>query len=420
MKRNFGFLLLLILLTGIFVISGAGAATQERIKLAIWDYSMNPELRAVVDSFQKENPDIKVDVVDISNAEYINKMTVMLAGGEDIDLYAIKDFPSFSNYIGRNYLTNLNPYIKKSKVNVKPYGQALNFFKQKSNLMALPWRSDIYILYYNKDIFDKAGVAYPTNDMTWEQFRETAKKLTKGEGNEKTWGAFLHSWKSQVMNQGVTRGNHTLIEGKYAFLKPAYSLFLKMQNEDKSIMNMAEIKTTSTHYRAFFESGKVGMVYMGSWYIGALLSDKKAGRHNVNWDVAKAPHWPGAKPGTTVSVLTTMGINSKSKNKDAAWKLLNYFSGPKGAMIHAKYGVFPGYNTPEILDAYTSTPGFPAGGKLALQTAKTTVELPPSPFAAAIDRTLQEEHELIMTNQKSVDQGIKDMDRRVKEILSDD
>jgi multiple sugar transport system substrate-binding protein len=418
-KRKIGLFLLLVLLTSCFMISNVGAAKQEQIKLAIWDYSMNPELRTTVESFQKENPDIKVDVIDISNAEYINKMTVMLAGGEDIDVYAIKDLPSLSNYTGRNYLAPLDSFIKKSKVNVKPYGQSLNFFKSKGKTMALPFRSDVYILYYNKAIFDKAGVPYPTNDMTWQQFRETAKKLTHGTGNDKVWGAFLHSWKSQVMNQGVTQGNHNLIQGKYGFLKPAYNLFLKMQNEDKSIMNLGEIKTTSTHYRAFFESGKVGMCYMGSWYIGALLDDKKAGKHNINWGVVKAPHWSGSIPGTTVSVLTTLGINAKSKKKDAAWKLVNYFTGEKGAMIHAKAGVSPGYRTSAILDAYTSTPGFPAGGKVALETVKTTVELPPSPVAAAIDRTLQEEHDLIMTNQKTVDQGIKDMERRVKAIIAD-
>lgn len=420
MKKFLAFIISFMVLAGMIIGSVAGAVKPTRVRLAIWDYSMNPELKVIVESFQKENPGINVEVIDISNAEYINKMTVMLAGGEDVDVFAIKDFPSFSNYIGRHFLTPLDSYIKESQLGLEPFGQAVNFFKDKGKLMALPWRSDIYILFYNKDIFDKAGLPYPTNDMTWDEFREIAKKLTKGSGNDKIWGAFIQSWKSMVMNQGILRGNYTLVDGKYDFLKPAYEIFLRMQNEDKSIMNLAEIKTTNTHYRAFFESGKVGMLYMGSWYIGAIISDKKAGKHDINWGIVKAPHWPGQQAGTTVSVLTTMGINQRSKNKEAAWKLVNYFGGEKGALIHAKYGVLPAYHNSTVLDTYTSTPGFPAGGKLALETVKTTVELPPSPFAAAIDRTLQEEHDLIMTNQKSVDQGIKDMERRVQQILKDE
>lgn len=421
MKKRLGLIFFLLL---VVVVVGALAtgvlANQTTIKLAIWDYSMNPDTREVVETFQKENPDIKVEVIDISNAEYINKMTVMLAGGEDIDAYAIKDFPSYASYVSRNYLAPLDSFVKKDKVDLKPYGQVLNFVKEKGKLMALPFRGDIYILYYNKDLFDKAGLPYPTNDVTWAQFQEWAKKITGGEGNEKIWGAYLHTWKSQVMNQGVLTTKLTLVDGKYSFLKRPYQLFMKMQNEDKSIMSLAEVKTTSTHYRAFFETGKVGMVYMGTWYIGSLIADKKAGKHKVNWGIVKAPHWPGSKPGTTVAGITTLGINAKSSKQEAAWKLLSYYCGEKGAKILAKYGVFPGLRTPEVLDIYTSADGFPADGKLALETAKTTVELPPSPFAAAIDRTLQEEHELIMTGQKTLEQGLKDMDRRVKEIMEDE
>jgi multiple sugar transport system substrate-binding protein len=421
MKKRLGLILFFLL---VVVVASALAtsvlADQTTIKLAIWDYSMNPDTREVVESFQKDNPDIKVEVIDISSAEYINKMTVMLAAGEDIDAYAIKDFPSYASYVSRNYLAPLDSYVKKDKIDLKPYGQVLNFVKEKGKLMALPFRGDVYILYYNKDLFDKAGIPYPTNDTTWAKFQDYAKKITSGEGKDKIWGAFLHSWKSQVMNQGVINSKLTLIDGKYSFLKPSYQLFLKMQNEDKSIMSLAEVKTTSTHYRAFFETGKVGMVYMGTWYIGSLIADKKAGKHNVNWGIAKAPHWPGNKAGSTVAGITNLGINAKSSKKDATWKFLIYYTGEKGAKILAKYGVFPGLRTPEVLNIYTSAPGFPAEGNLALETSKTTVELPPSPFAAAIDRTLQEEHDMIMTGQKTLEQGLKDMDRRVKEIKEDE
>lgn len=188
-----------------------------------------------------------------------------------------------------------------------------------------------------------------------------------------------------------------------------------MQNEDKSMMSAAEIFTTQTHYRAFFESGKVGMIYMGTWYISTLLSDK----HNVKWGVVKGPHWPGEKPGSSATVLTTSGINAKSTKKAATWKFLSFLGGEKGAKILASFGTFPAYRTPEVLQTFTTNPALPAGVQTALETATLVAEMPPHPQSAAIDRTLQEEHNLIMTGQKTLDQGIKDMEKRVKELLAE-
>ncbi len=414
LKKRFGLSLLLLL--AIVALNSGVWGKQETVRFAVWDYSMSPEYKLVIDAFQKENPGIKVDPIDIAAAEYPDKMTVMLAAGEDVDVFAVKDFASYSNYLNRNYLTPLDSYVKKDKVNLKPYGAALNYVKKDNkNLMVFPYRSDIYILYYNKGLFDKAGVPYPTNDMTWKQFQETAKKLTSGEGNNKIWGSYFHSWRSQIQCPITLTGKTTLIDGKYQFLKPAYQMALTMQNVDKSVMSLAEIKTSNTHYRAFFESGKVGMLYMGTWYIGSLLVDK----HNVNWGIVKAPHYPQNKAGATIAGLTTMALNAKSTKKDAAWKLMSYFGGPKGAKILASRGVFPALNTPEVLDVYTSAKGFPAGGKDALIAAKTTVELPPSPYANALDKMLTEEHNLILTGQKPLDQALKDMEKRAKEIKED-
>ncbi len=419
-KKKIKFIILsFLVILLIFVSVGASKTKEEKIVFSVWDYGTVPEYKAVVEAFQKENPNIKVDIIDIAAKDYPDKMTVMLAGGEQVDVFAVKDFASYSNYLTRKYLTPLDSYVRKDKVNIGLYGSVLDWVKSGGKLMALPYRSDIYILYYNKDIFDKAGVPYPTNDMTWDQYRETAKKITSGEGNNKIWGAYFHSWRSQVQCPILLTTKTTLIDGKYQFLKPAYELVLKMQNEDKSVMSLAEIKTSSTHYRAFFESGKVGMLWMGTWYIGSLITDKIAGKHNVNWDIAKAPHYPKVTAGSTISGITTLAINPKSKLKDAAWKFINFTAGEKGAKIFAKFGVFPGLRTKEVLDVYTSTPGFPAGGKVALVTDKTTIEIPPHPQGNAIDKTLTEEHDLIMIGQKSLDQGLKDMDKRIKEILED-
>lgn len=426
MNKQFNrWLVCLLMIVVVSALATSVWAAPQTIKYAIWDYSMNRKWETVIDAFQKENPDIKVEIIDISNAEYSDKMTVMLAAGVDIDVFAVKNLMDYGGYVNRNYLYPLDEFMKKDQVDLKSYGSAIDSVKNKHKLMAFPFWNDIYILYYNKDIFDQAGVQYPGNDLTWEEVRTIAKKLTRGEGNNKIWGFYLQWWRSQVTNPILPTTKTTLVDGTYDFLKPSYQLFLKMQNEDKSLMSLAQVRTTNTHYRSFFESGKVGMLYMGSWLIGSLLEDKKHGVHDVNWGIVKAPHWAGHTPGSSVMVLTTLGMNPKSSKKAAAWKFISFLGGEKGAKIFAKDATsqIPALRTPEVLNIYTSAEGFPAaGGKTALEPGKgaLVVEIPPHLQSAAIERTLQEEHDLIMTGQKSLDQGIKDMERRVKQILEDD
>jgi multiple sugar transport system substrate-binding protein len=420
MQKKTGVLFMVVL--AVMLVSGLtasfGAAKQTTIKFAVWDYTVIPDYKTMVQAFMAENPDIKIDIIDIAAKDYPDKMTIMLAGGEDVDVFAIKDFASYSNYVNRNLLNPLDSFVNKDLFNIKSYGDGIESIKNNGKLMALPYRGDIYLLYYNKDIFDKAKVPYPTNNMTWDQYREIAKKLTSGEGTTKVWGAFFHSWRSQIQCPILLTTKSTLIDGKYDFLKPAYELVLKMQNDDKSIMSKSEMNSTSAHYRAMFENGNVAMEWMGTWLIGSLIADKKAGKHNVNWDVAKAPHWPGVTSGSTIGNMTTLGMNAKSKQKNAAWKLMKFICGEKGAKILAKLGVYPALRNKEIIDIYTSADGFPAGAKTALVTDKVKLELPPSKYAGAIDKTLQEENDLILTGNETLDQGIANMNKRVADILA--
>ena len=75
--------------------------------------------------------------------------------------------------------------------------------------VALPFKSDYYVLYYNKDIFDAANVEYPSNDMTWDEWEEMCTKLTSGEGNNKVYGGYLlhgrHVWKTGQSRTAKTR-----------------------------------------------------------------------------------------------------------------------------------------------------------------------------------------------------------------------
>jgi multiple sugar transport system substrate-binding protein len=398
--------------------TGAAAAAKTTIKYAVWDYSLAPEYKLTIEAFQKANPDIAVEPLEMASKDYTDKLTIMLAGGDTTDVLAMKDVPTYSGYIIRKQIQPIDELITRDKLDLGPYAGILNDVKLGGKLYQLPYRSDFWVLYYNKGIFDNDKVAYPTNDMTWQQFRDMAKKLTTGTGNDKIYGTYIHNWKSNVINWAVADKKGTLIDGNYNFLKEAYDVFLPMQNEDHSFMDFGTAKTSSAHYKGQFESGRAAMIVMGTWFIGTLITDKSSGAMDVNWGIAKAPHFPGSSAGMTFGNVTGNAINALSKNKEAAWKFIKFIGMEDGAKIFAGRGVMPAYRTAAVLKIYQSVPGFPEDGSEALKTASVALEFPPQQYAAAIDKALQEEHELIMIGKNTADQGIAEMNRRVKDIMA--
>lgn len=397
----------------------ADSSGKTTLKMAIWDKDKNAYLQPVIDAYKAKNPNVDIEIVDISAAEYQDKLSVMLSGGsDDIDLITVKDTPGYSSMINKNQLEPLDSYISKDGVKLDSYSGVADQLKVNDKLYALPFRNDFWVLYYNKDIFDKAGIAYPTNDMTWTQYEELAKKLASGDGAARVYGTHDHIWRSTVQLPAVLDGKNTMIQKDYSFLKPYYEMALRLQN-DKIMMDYASLKTGSIGYQGVFENNQIAMLPMGSWLMGQLMADKAKGTTNVNWGIVKYPHADEVKPGTTIGTITSLAINSKSSKKDAAWDFLKFFTGEESASVIAKTGNLPAIKNEDVIKAITAQQGFPTDdvSKQALETEKTYLEMPVNPKSASIELILNEEHDLIMTESISVDDGLKEMGKRVSEEL---
>ena len=176
------------------------------------------------------------------------------------------------------------------------YGGLIEALTVGGKLYALPMRTDFWIVYYNKDPFDKAGVPYPTNDMTWKQYDEIARKITSGFGPDKVYGAHQHVWRSVVELPAITTGEHTLIAKDYSFLKPWYERALALQ-DDGIARTYASLKTSQTHYSSVWFQGKVGMMPMGTWFICTQIAKEKTGESMVkNWGIVNIRIRKARKP----------------------------------------------------------------------------------------------------------------------------
>jgi multiple sugar transport system substrate-binding protein len=418
--RNFVTVLLvaLLVITGSMISSVASAQDSVKLTMAAWDVATTPYWQAVIDAYEAANPNVKVELVDLASADYQDTMNIRLSGGDKTDIITVKDIPGYAAMLTRNQIIPLNDYIAADSLDLSVYSGAAEELTYEGSIYALPFRSDIWILYYNKDIFDAAGLAYPTNDITWGEFDALARQLTSGSGADKIYGAHFHVWRSTVELGTVQDGLHTVIAEDYSFMAPMYDMVTKMQ-KDGIIMDYGELRAGNIHYSGPFENGQVAMLPMGSWFIGTLIAAHNAGNFDYNWGVATYPHPDGVPAGTTAGTLTSLAINAKSDNKDAAWDFIKFYSGEEGAKALAATGNLPAVRTPEVLAIFGSLEGMPAEAADALKTTTVRLELPMHPKVGEIEQILNEEHDLIMTNSVSVQQGLDEMSSRVSKVLEE-
>ena len=93
---------------------------------------------------------------------------------------------------------------------------------------ALPYRTDFWVLYYNKKMFDDAGIQYPEN-LTWDEYEDLAKKLSKNDGQ--VYGAYQHIWRSTIQAIAAAQNEANLVEPDYRFMTDYYDRALRMQKE---------------------------------------------------------------------------------------------------------------------------------------------------------------------------------------------
>lgn len=418
-QRRWKFSVTLLSLVLVFALMG-GASAQDpvNLRMTVWDLATTPYWQAVADAYEEANPNVTIELIDIASAEYQDVVNVMLSGGDDVDIITVKDIPGYSAMLTRGQIIPLNDYIEAAGIDLSLYSGAAEELTYEDALYALPFRSDIWILYYNKAIFDAAGLPYPTNDMTWEEFDALARQLASGEGADRVYGAHFHTWRSTVQLPTVQDGENIVIAEDYSFMAPTYNMITSLQN-DQIIMDFGELKAGNIHYSGVFKNSQVAMLPMGSWFIGSLIAAENAGEFDFDWGVAKYPHPEGVEAGTTAGTLTSLAINTLSENKDAAFDFIKFYSGVEGAQILAALGNLPAIRTPEVLETFAAVEGVPSEAQDALQTAAVRLELPMHPNVGAYEQILNQEHELIMTNSVSVEDGIAEINRRVAEEITE-
>ncbi|WP_425484099.1 ABC transporter substrate-binding protein [Allomesorhizobium camelthorni] len=401
---------------GVLLAHGQAMAEQVTLNWSLWDWDKVAYYKPLISAYEAAHPDVKIEHTDLGSADYNQMVMTQLTGsGGDIDIVSIKDVPGYAQMVNTGRLLNLADI---RPADTSGYGGLIESLTVDGGIYGLPMRTDFWIVYYNKDAFDAAGVPYPTNDMTWTQFDETARAVTKGFGPDKIFGAHLHTWRSTVQLPAIQSGEHTLVAKDYGFLKPWYERALALQ-EDGIVRSYASLKTSQTHYSGPWFASEIAMLPMGTWFIGTQIAKVASGESTAkNWGIVKFPHPEGIAAGATAGQVTSLGVNANSKQIDAAKDFVAWVSGPEGAAIVAGTGTVPALRDEKSVKLIASTPGFPAdpASAGALTTTATYLEMPVDLKAAEYELVLNRVHDAIMTNNTPIDDGIAEMNAGVADI----
>ncbi|GAA2396475.1 sugar ABC transporter substrate-binding protein [Nonomuraea africana] len=312
----------------------AGGDGPIELSYGIWDIEQQPALEQAATAFSKNNPNIKIKIQATGWDEYWAKLKAAATGGAAPDVFWMNG-PNFKLYASNGMLMPLADRIAAEKVDLSVYPKSLvDLYTYEGKSFGLPKDFDTIGLWYNKKLFDAAGLKYPDESWTWDDLRAAAKKLTAADKSVHGIAAELNN-QATFYNTIAQAGGYALSPDgtKSGYDQPATIEGLKLWTDlIKDGLSPTQQQMTDSKPVEMFESGKVAMYYSGSWY---------AGRFNKNTatkDTVDVAPLPGGK---IRAVVTHGGANvvfAKSKHADAAWKFVRFLGSKEAADIIGRSG----------------------------------------------------------------------------------
>lgn len=331
------------------------AAKQVTLLWAFWGSPEEAKThQRVAEAFMAEHPNIKIETMVEPWSDYFTKIQTLWASGDPSVIPDVLFLWPTPRYAAEGVLENLDPYIEKSGYNLDDYWPGLlESAKYQGSVYGLPRDIEVNILYYNKDIFDEAGVAYPDETWTWDDLVAAAEKLTVKDASGNTTryalaaeGGKYPKWVNQ--NGGAILDDYRN-PSKCMLDAPAsveaIKFFADLMNNGYA-MRPADLSQAGGD-AAVFMSGQAAMILQNSSRISAFNAA------DMNYDVAVVPipkggkRWNGAGGAAWV-------MSSASDNKEEAWTFISWLQSTDGGeKLYTESGeIFP------ALQSTASSPTF--------------------------------------------------------------
>ena len=315
------------------------AEGKTALSLAIWDEKQRPMTESLVEAYEKAHPDVTVEVqlTPYKGGEYWTKLEAAATGGKAPDVFWLNVLHTDS-YVDGGILADLTDAIAKSDIKDNFPESLVNNYVRGGKNYAVPKDFDTNALWYNKEIFDKAGVSYPTNDMTYEDLVAKAEEL-KAAGLPDGVYPFacpvdFQTWYYQTV---FANGGWILSEDKKTSgyddpkTQGGIQCWIDMIEKELSPSSAALSETSSD---AMFEGGQLAMNFAGSYMV-----PEYAGNDTIKdkIDCVELPSFNGIE----TNCINGLGfaVYEGSKNKDAAIDFAIWLSSKEAMDIQGNAGV---------------------------------------------------------------------------------
>ena len=361
--------------------------------------------------FNENNPDVEVKQTCVpvtSWSDFIQKWITMSTSGEAPDVINI-GLEAVQMAVSNDLLMPLDEIVSEdqdlSKVKEEYAPVLLDGFSVDDNLYGLPNGTQTMVMYYNKTMFDEAGLEYPKDGWTWDEFYEDAKKLTKSDGS--VYGFGLSSSYFQLTPWWSTNNTALVDENQNPALN-SKKMVESVEFLDKLVKEKVTPDPISSDVYTMFSSKQLAMVGAGRWVLNTW---QDAGLTNADFDCVQ---WPVNEKEGSVFGGAAWCISKNTENKELSIELLKSLVSEETLKAVAAGGqqVPPTESLATDTEIMGTTPGNIEGIWKAVTVASPVAA--PTYFGDLEQTTLRCMEE-VFSGGKDVQQALDDAQKEVEE-----
>ncbi|WP_284645546.1 ABC transporter substrate-binding protein [Paenibacillus silviterrae] len=289
-----------------------------------------------VEQVKKKFPHITLEMVS-------GKLQEMITSGDVPDIL-IAGLPGIPALQDLQIIEDLNPYIKKFNFDVSKYDpvsiEAMKKFGDKGEMYGLPFRMNIPALFYNKVIFDRFGISYPKEGMTWEETIDLARKLTRSDGGVQYVG--LYAGGADRFAMGLTLPYVNKQTNEAVLTTDSWAKVLNLHKAMHDIPGyVKDGKVVNNSHIMFVKEKTLAMAgYWGADIIGEIDKLYRNGQE-LDWDMVTLPVFEKGNGYAWQAETHNMFVTTTSKHKDQAFQVLSLVAGEEVQKIINKSGRIP-------------------------------------------------------------------------------
>src|SRR5690554_2705262 len=381
----------------------------EPVTISYMNFSANggqeESLAAMVAAFEAENPGIKVQVETLPYADYFTALQTAVAGSSEADSYEL-NFENFITYATNGVLAEL------SGVDAGAYKPSLlEAFTLDGTQYGLPESFSNVVLFYNKGLFDAAGIDAPGDGWTWDDVRSAGETLTDKDSG--VWGMYqpvsFHEFYKVLAQAGGEFFNGDKSEATFASPAGIEAATYLVEKSGVTMPTEADGAGTPDFDTNLFKEGKLAMWTTGIWMFGALSEVDFA------WDIAVEP---GKAQNASAMFGNGVVVSARSEHPAEAQKWIEFLTGSDAS---TELRVAASWELPPVADESLLAPYLDAGApanRKAVFDSLDSVALPPViESQQEMQDIVSEELGNAAAGRKSVEDALADAQERVNALL---